>query len=81
VPPTTTEPDVDDDGSDELDDGAEDAARGTDGSPGPSSTTGGGAVDGVSVGGSDGATVRTAPPSAVSGSTRSVASSSATAAS
>ena len=82
APATEPEDEADvDAGSDELEDGAEDVARGIEGNPGPSTTTGGGAVDGESVGGRDGATSRTSSPSAVNGFTRSVASSSATAAS
>ena len=72
--------DDDDDDDDDADAGFDGAARGMEGSPGPSTTRGGGAVEGESVGGSEGATVRTSPGSAVSGSMRSVASYSATAA-
>lgn len=66
------------DDDDDAEGGADAPPPGTEGRPGPSKTTGGGDVDGVSVRKSEGATARTSSGSAVSASIRSVASSSAT---
>jgi hypothetical protein len=81
--PETRADDEAEEALDGLDGGAEGPGRGIDGSPGPSTTTGGGgAVEGVSVGGSDGATRAggdaSTGASSASGSIRSVASSSLT---